>query len=307
MGYRGTHRSWWIASAAVAALVVLALLVTAGGTLAQTPAPGGSVSIAFGTDALTLDPHNYKAATDVVVSNLIFDTLVQFDLNLHIRPALALDWLELTPTSWRFDLRQGVKFSDGTPFNAQAVKTSMERAGGGAAERGVRRDHRRCGHRERLPHRHPAQASVRAVSPEPLGARGRGAEPVGTPSGRPRSQHASGRHWPVHARGLDAKPAAAPGTQPHLLGTEAVSRPDRVPDDPRRQHSVPRVPGWAGRHHLEPAGQPCEPDPEHAQPDPGYQSVHPRRPRGVYRHEAAVRQRQGAAGARDGHRPWTDH
>ena len=124
MGYRGTHRSWWIASAAVAALVVLALLVTAGGTLAQTPAPGGSVSIAFGTDALTLDPHNYKAATDVVVSNLIFDTLVQFDLNLHIRPALALDWLELTPTSWRFDLRQGVEFSDGTPFNAQAVKTA---------------------------------------------------------------------------------------------------------------------------------------------------------------------------------------
>ncbi|HLN14119.1 MAG TPA: ABC transporter substrate-binding protein [bacterium] len=119
------HRSGWIAAAAV---VVLALFLSTTGTFAQTPAPGGSVTIAFGTDALTLDPHNYKAATDIVVSNLIFDTLVQFDLNLHIRPALALDWLELSSTSWRFDLRQGVKFSDGTPFNAQALKTSMERA-----------------------------------------------------------------------------------------------------------------------------------------------------------------------------------
>ncbi len=121
-------------TAAILAILV-ALLGLPVWTSAQSPARGGTLTIAEGTDALTLDPHNYKAATDLIVSNLIYDTLVRFDLSLNLRPALAVGWLELSPTSWRFDLRQGVKFSDGTPFDARAVKTSLERAA--AAPRGA--------------------------------------------------------------------------------------------------------------------------------------------------------------------------
>jgi len=126
MSDRVVRRSCWVVAAAL--VVALGSLGLPAGSFAQTPAQGGTVTIAVGTDALTLDPHNYKATTDLIVDNLIYDTLVAFDLQLRIRPSLATGWLELSPTSWRFDLRQGVKYSDGTPFNARAVKASLERA-----------------------------------------------------------------------------------------------------------------------------------------------------------------------------------
>ncbi|MBI4278580.1 MAG: hypothetical protein HY660_09000, partial [Armatimonadetes bacterium] len=118
-----------VAALAVVASMAWGLLVVAGSQAAPAaPQRGGTVTIAVGTDALTLDPHNYLATTDIVVDNMIFDTLVSFDLNMKIRPRLALRWLYLGPTSWRFELRKDVKFSDGTPFNAQAAKVSLERA-----------------------------------------------------------------------------------------------------------------------------------------------------------------------------------
>ena len=42
-------------------------------------------------------------------------------------PALAESWEQVEPDRWRFTLRQGVKFHDGTDFNADAVKFSIER------------------------------------------------------------------------------------------------------------------------------------------------------------------------------------
>lgn len=111
-------------------LVVLVLLLA--GTLfaapGQQPQRGGRIVIAVGTDVLTFDPHNYRATTDIIVDRLIYDTLVTLDMQMRLRPNLAVRWLNLGPTAWRFDLRRDAKFSDGTPVDARAVKISLERA-----------------------------------------------------------------------------------------------------------------------------------------------------------------------------------
>jgi peptide/nickel transport system substrate-binding protein len=46
-------------------------------------------------------------------------------------PALATEWSQTDPTTWRLKLREGVKFQDGEAFNAEAVKYSIERMTGG--------------------------------------------------------------------------------------------------------------------------------------------------------------------------------
>ncbi len=85
------------------------------------------LNFGIGVDAMTLDPHNYKATVDLLVDNLIFENLVTFDLNMKVVPVLATSWEAVDETSWRFNLRRGVKFHDGTPFNAEAAKINFER------------------------------------------------------------------------------------------------------------------------------------------------------------------------------------
>lgn len=57
----------------------------------------------------------------------ILDTLVKLDFDMKLIPGLATSWKRETPTSWHFTLREGVKFHDGTDFNAAAAKYSLER------------------------------------------------------------------------------------------------------------------------------------------------------------------------------------
>ena len=58
----------------------------------------------------------------------IFDTLVTLDDKGQPQPKLALSWTHSEDfKTWTFKLRPGVKFHDGTPFNAQAVKENFDR------------------------------------------------------------------------------------------------------------------------------------------------------------------------------------
>ena len=79
----------------------------------------------------TLDPAEaYDSASTDIVSN-VYDTLVTYKGNDSetIYPSLATDWTAPTTgsTKWTFNLRQGVKFSNGNAFTADDVKYSFDR------------------------------------------------------------------------------------------------------------------------------------------------------------------------------------
>ncbi|MDN3019575.1 ABC transporter substrate-binding protein [Paenibacillus sp. BSR1-1] len=79
-------------------------------------------------DPPQLDPHFSTAAVDRQVFHSIYDTLVDVDEKLNFVPALAEKWeISQDAKTYTFFLRKNVKFHDGTPFNAEAVKFNFER------------------------------------------------------------------------------------------------------------------------------------------------------------------------------------
>lgn len=96
----------------------------------QTPATQYEDTFRFsGTaDAVTLDPHEITDNTSDNVAMMIYDRLVKFDEQLDIVPDLAEKWsVSEDGRTWTFNLRTGVKFHDGTPFDANAVKKTFDR------------------------------------------------------------------------------------------------------------------------------------------------------------------------------------
>src|SRR5439155_1407915 len=107
---------------AVAVLVLLGLLVP--GAAAQ-PKP---VVVVQSGEAATLDWHMHCDKNAHEPDRQIFDTLLRRDLKpLKLEGNLAESWRLLTDTTWQFKLRRGIKFHNGEPFDAAAVKFSVER------------------------------------------------------------------------------------------------------------------------------------------------------------------------------------
>lgn len=123
----------WISVAAV--FLVLAFALTACGTPASPGAAGGTqpakpvtLVIGLSADPPKLDPLLSTAMVDRQVQNNIFDKLVDIDPKLTIIPDLAKHWdISDGGKVYTFQLEQGVKFQDGTPFNAEAVKFNFDR------------------------------------------------------------------------------------------------------------------------------------------------------------------------------------
>ncbi|WP_066897753.1 ABC transporter substrate-binding protein [Mycolicibacterium houstonense] len=88
----------------------------------------GNLIAAIAGEPDQLDPHRTSAYFSFEVLENVFDTLVEPDENLQMRPALARSW-ETSPDQlvWTFHLRDGVRWHDGSPFTAEDVVYSYRR------------------------------------------------------------------------------------------------------------------------------------------------------------------------------------
>lgn len=103
-------------------LAVLAL-ASAGSALAAKDAV-----LAIGGQPETLDPYNTNTTLTTAVTKSFYQGLYEFDKDLKIQPVLAESFtVSKDGLVYTFKLRAGVKFHDGTDFNAEAVKVTLDR------------------------------------------------------------------------------------------------------------------------------------------------------------------------------------
>ena len=117
------------AAAGTAGLVLGAGLRPAFGA-GEKPRSGGHLRVAYALEPTSLDPAVGRSGGDIYYVRAMFDALVDADQAGSPSPAtsLATGWtIADDPPSITFALRQGVKFHDGTPFDAEAVKFNMDR------------------------------------------------------------------------------------------------------------------------------------------------------------------------------------
>jgi peptide/nickel transport system substrate-binding protein len=114
----GLRRRWMLAAVAAVAL-----------TGAAVPDAASAKTLKWGAarEIASLDPYSYGDTFTLSVLNHVYEGLVRYTGDLKIEPALAESWETVSPTVWRFKLRQGVKFHNGAPFKADDVVASLER------------------------------------------------------------------------------------------------------------------------------------------------------------------------------------
>ena len=111
-----------------AAAAVLGVATAWGGAVAGTAtAQAATLRWANDGDVNSVDPYARQETFLLSFNGNIYEPLVGRDRNLKLAPALATEWAQTSPTIWRFTLRQGVKFHDGTPFTADDVVFSFDR------------------------------------------------------------------------------------------------------------------------------------------------------------------------------------
>jgi peptide/nickel transport system substrate-binding protein len=111
------------------ALAAGASLLVATGT-AEAQKQGGSITVGQELDIPGFDPLKVGVfdTSAQIAAVLIFDTLTYLDEKGEPQPKLALSWTHSDDyKTWTYKLRPGVRFHDGTPFNAQAVKENFDR------------------------------------------------------------------------------------------------------------------------------------------------------------------------------------
>ncbi|HMA89969.1 MAG TPA: ABC transporter substrate-binding protein [Burkholderiales bacterium] len=81
-------------------------------------------------DSLSMDPYMLNESLLLNFTGNLYEPLVDRGKKLELVPGLATSWKQTSPTVWRFELRRGVKFHDGTPFTADDVVFSYQRAKG---------------------------------------------------------------------------------------------------------------------------------------------------------------------------------
>ena len=105
------------------ALTALFTALAAASLVAQAQ----TIRIANQGDSLSMDPHSLNESLQLSVTGNVYEPLVGRNKDLSLAPALATSWKQTSPSVWRFELRKGVQFHDGTPFTADDVVFSFGR------------------------------------------------------------------------------------------------------------------------------------------------------------------------------------
>jgi peptide/nickel transport system substrate-binding protein len=114
-----------LTSITVILLLVLGLIMT---TLISGIAAGkDSINVAVAAAPQTMNPHGSDADCNLSVMANIFEGLLYRDVAGELGPGLATSWERVDDLTWRFTLRQGVKFHNGNDFTWEDVKFSFGR------------------------------------------------------------------------------------------------------------------------------------------------------------------------------------
>jgi peptide/nickel transport system substrate-binding protein len=110
-------------------LPVLAIFLTLCPGPVNSASEPGIITIVLNTEPEDLDPGNTsRAITGQVMMQNITETLTEINpADSSITPRLATAWKQVDANTWHFFLRKGVKFHDGTDFNAEAVIFNIKR------------------------------------------------------------------------------------------------------------------------------------------------------------------------------------
>ena len=105
------------------------LMIVTAAFLAAAAANAAEFRWAGKTDPQTMDPHAVASAPVLGFLNNVYDGLVRMSKDMKLEPSLATSWEPIGEgDGWRFHLRQGVTFHDGSAFDAEDVMFSYERA-----------------------------------------------------------------------------------------------------------------------------------------------------------------------------------
>jgi len=112
-----------------ALLILTVVALACAGAAMAAPKPGGTLVFGRGGDSVGLDPAYETDGNSFMICDNVLEALVEYkDESTDIEPGLAESWT-IAPDglTYTFKLRKGVKFHDGTPFNADAVVCSLGR------------------------------------------------------------------------------------------------------------------------------------------------------------------------------------
>ena len=96
-------------------------LLTVTLALALGAAHAVTLRVANQGDVQSMDPHSLNESLQLSFMGSVYESLVGRGKDMSVVPLLATKWSQTSPTVWRFELRKGVKFHDGTPFTADDV------------------------------------------------------------------------------------------------------------------------------------------------------------------------------------------
>jgi len=109
-------------------------LLTGAMVLACSLAQAVTLRVSNLGDVQSMDPHSLNETLQLSFTASVYEALIGRDKTMALTPLLATKWTQTKPTVWRFELRKGVKFHDGTPFTADDVVFSYKRAAGDGSD-----------------------------------------------------------------------------------------------------------------------------------------------------------------------------